>query len=191
MRSPTSRCGTPCSRAGCCAPATRPAWSRRCGRCSRFTRRCGSPSPTPSRPCRAPPRPGQLGRGGVFDDGRQRPVEVAEDPGCRGIAPKRCERIAGVEGHDVTVQAVPPALASVFNRSRSNERTFCRRRAERLPVTRRESRRLADFSRAIRFDEDTGQPPTAPTRSAGSGSACAGARVLNERSGYTFNADAS
>lgn len=29
------------------------------------------------------------------------------------------------------------------------------------------------------------------TRSAGSGSACAGARVLNEQSGYTFNADAS
>ena len=48
MRLPTSRCGTPCSRAGCCARATRPAWNRRCGRCWPCTRRCGSPSPTPS-----------------------------------------------------------------------------------------------------------------------------------------------
>ena len=40
--------------AGYCAPATRPAWNRRCGRCWPCTRRCGSPSPTPSRPCRAP-----------------------------------------------------------------------------------------------------------------------------------------
>ena len=32
-RSPTSRCATPCCRAGSCAPATPPGSSRRCGRC--------------------------------------------------------------------------------------------------------------------------------------------------------------
>ena len=33
---------------------TRPGWNRRCGRCWPSTRRCGSPSPTPSPPSRAP-----------------------------------------------------------------------------------------------------------------------------------------
>ena len=45
---------------GCCARATRPAWSRRCGPSSLSTRRCGSPSLTPCRPSPAPTRSGQL-----------------------------------------------------------------------------------------------------------------------------------
>ena len=53
-RSPTSPCGTPCSTGGSCARATRPAWNRRYGHCWPCTRRCGSPSPTPSRPSRTP-----------------------------------------------------------------------------------------------------------------------------------------
>jgi integrase-like protein len=35
---------------------------------------------------------------------------VAEDPGRRGIAPKRCDRVAGVKSHRVTVQRLPGAF---------------------------------------------------------------------------------
>ena len=42
-RSPTSRCGTPCSAGTCSAPATGPALSRNYGRCWPSTRRCAWP----------------------------------------------------------------------------------------------------------------------------------------------------
>lgn len=48
--------------AGYCAPATPRASSRRCGCCWRSIRRCGSPSPTPSPPSRAPTRTGPATR---------------------------------------------------------------------------------------------------------------------------------
>jgi hypothetical protein len=55
--------------------------------------------------------------------GRQRwatgSVEVAEDPGRRGIAPKRCERVAGVKGHSVTVQRLPRCVSTSADYSAS------------------------------------------------------------------------
>ena len=45
-----SRCGTPCSRAACCARATGPAWSRRPGPCSPSTSCCAWPWSPRSRP---------------------------------------------------------------------------------------------------------------------------------------------
>lgn len=42
----------------------------------------------------------------VCDDGRQRPVEVAEDPGRRRVAAKRCEQV-GIVGHSPTVPTAP------------------------------------------------------------------------------------
>jgi hypothetical protein len=48
----------------------------------------------------------------VVNDGRQGPVEVAEDPGRRGITPKRSERVAGVNGHRLTVQRLPRCVST-------------------------------------------------------------------------------
>ena len=41
----------------------------------------------------------RFGRLRVGNDGRQSPVEVAENPRPRRITPKRCKHITGVEGH--------------------------------------------------------------------------------------------
>ena len=76
----------PAARAGCCAPATRPAWSRRCGRCWPCTRRCGSPSPTPSPPSRAPTPTGPATRSPSRPPRRWSPAPAESSPAASDLA---------------------------------------------------------------------------------------------------------